>query len=151
MLPRDPLNHAYSKPTSMLSSVGICAHFVIVWDHIVIINTTLTTKKHNPRRNILFHDSSKWIKAGLQANNWGRKNLMIDGPLIRKWFRIWGVGDLLEFSNDAMHYVMIEQWLVESLRMKWEDAKRTKLEYYIANVNIECWTQCKTRMTIDNI
>ena len=35
-----------------------------------------------------------------------------------------------------MWYVMIEERLVESLRMKWEDAKRTKLEYYIANVNL---------------
>ena len=41
--------------------------------------------------------------------------------------------DLLELSGNAMKYVMIEERLVESLRMKWEDAKRTfKLEYYIA-------------------
>ena len=33
---------------------------------------------------------------------------------------------LLELSGDAMHYVMIEEKLVESLRMEWEDAKRTK-------------------------
>ena len=38
-----------------------------------------------------------------------------------------------------------------SLRMKWEDAKRTKLEYYIANVNPECWSQYKARMSIDCI
>ena len=30
---------------------------------------------------------------------------------IRKWFRRWGVDDLLELSSDAMHYVMIaEGW-----------------------------------------
>ena len=40
---------------------------------------------------------------------------------------------------------MIEERFVESLRMKWEDAKRTKLEYYIANVNLECWSQYKAR------
>ena len=50
-----------------------------------------------------------------------------------------------------MHYVMIEERLVESLRMKWEDAKRTKLEYYIVNVNPECWSQYKARMSIDRI
>ena len=33
--------------------------------------------------------------------------------------------DLLELLDDAMHYVMIEERLMESLRMKWEDAKRT--------------------------
>ena len=46
---------------------------------------------------------------------------------------------------------MIEERLVESLRMKWEDAKRTKLEYYIANVNPECWSQYKARVPIDRI
>ena len=35
--------------------------------------------------------------------------------------------------------------------MNWEDAKRTKLEYYIANVNPECWSQYKARMPIDRI
>ena len=44
--------------------------------------------------------------------------------------------DLLELLGDTMQYIMIEERLVESLRMKWEDAKRTKLEYYIANVNL---------------
>ena len=51
---------------------------------------------------------------------------------LRKWFRRWGVGDLLELSGNVMQYVMIEERLMESLRKKWEDAKRTKLEYYIA-------------------
>ena len=47
---------------------------------------------------------------------------------IRKWFQRWCVYDLLELLGNAMHYVMIEERLLESLRMKWEDAKRTKLE-----------------------
>ena len=59
--------------------------------------------------------------------------------------------DLLELLDDAMHYVMIEERLMESLRMKWEDAKRTKLEYYIANINPEYWSQYKVRMHIDRI
>ena len=42
--------------------------------------------------------------------------------------------DLLELSGNGMQYVMIKERLVESLRMKWEDCKRTKLEYYIANL-----------------
>ena len=63
----------------------------------------------------------------------------------------WTLDDLLQLSGDAMHYVMIEERLVESLRMKWEDAKRRNLEYYIANVNPECWSQYKARMPIDRI
>ena len=59
--------------------------------------------------------------------------------------------DLLELSGHAMQYVTIEGRLVESLRMKWEDAKLIKLEYYIANVNHECWSQYKSRMSIDRI
>ena len=59
--------------------------------------------------------------------------------------------DRSELSSDPMHYVMIEERLVESLRMKWEDAKRTKLEYYITNVNPECWSQYKATMHIDCI
>ena len=70
---------------------------------------------------------------------------------IKKWFRRWGVDDLLELLSDAMHYVMIEERLVESFRIKWEDVKRTKLEYYITNVNPECWSQYKVRMRIDRI
>ena len=50
-----------------------------------------------------------------------------------------------------MHYVMIAERLMVSLRKKWEDAKRTKLEYYIANVNHECWSQYKARLPIDCI
>ena len=43
--------------------------------------------------------------------------------------------DLLELSSDAMKYVVIEERLMDPLRKKWKDAKRTKLEYYIANIN----------------
>ena len=50
-----------------------------------------------------------------------------------------------------MHYVMIAERLMVSLRKKWEDAKRTKLEYYIANVNPEFLSQYKARMPIDHI
>ena len=35
--------------------------------------------------------------------------------------------------------------------MKWEDAKRTKLEDYTTNVNPECWSRYKARMFIDHI
>ena len=35
--------------------------------------------------------------------------------------------------------------------MKWENAKRTKLEYYMTNVNPEYWSQYTTRMPIDRI
>ena len=59
--------------------------------------------------------------------------------------------DLLELLDNAIQYVMIEERLMESLRKKWEDAKRTKLEYYIANIKPECWSQYKARMHIDHI
>ena len=36
---------------------------------------------------------------------------------IRKWFRRWGMDDLLELLGDTMQYVMIEERLMESLRM----------------------------------
>ena len=40
---------------------------------------------------------------------------------------------------------------MESLRNNRVDAKRTKLECYIANVNPECWSQYKASMPIDRI
>ena len=56
--------------------------------------------------------------------------------------------DLLEISNDIMQYVGIEEWLMKSLWKKWEDAMRTKLEYYIANIDPECWVQFKAKIPI---
>ena len=45
-----------------------------------------------------------------------------------------GVEDLVELFGDAMKYVIIEDGLLESLRIKWQDAKMSKLVYYIANI-----------------
>ena len=59
---------------------------------------------------------------------------------IRKGFKRWGVEYLLELSSDAMKYLVMEP-----LRKKWEEDKRTKLENYIANINLECWIQYKAR------
>ena len=81
----------------------------------------------------LFYKLQKNHKGKILSSSW-----VVD---IRKWFGRWGVDDLLELSGDTMQYVMIEERLVKSLRIKWEDAKRTKLEYYIAIVNPECWPQ----------
>ena len=36
-----------------------------------------------------------------------------------------------------MKYVVIEERLMEPLRKKWKVAKKTKLEYYITNINLE--------------
>ena len=45
--------------------------------------------------------------------------------------------NLLELPSDTMEGgIIIEERLIESLRMTWEDAKRSKLEYYIANINL---------------
>ena len=40
---------------------------------------------------------------------------------------------------------------MEPLSRKWKDAKRKKLEYYIANINLECWVQYKAILPIDCI
>ena len=51
-----------------------------------------------------------------------------------KWFKKCEKKKLLELVGKAMTYVIIEDSLLEELRMKWEDAKLSELEYYIANV-----------------
>ena len=59
--------------------------------------------------------------------------------------------DLLELSSEAMQYVVIEERLMKPQRQKWEDAKRIKLEYCIANINPECWVLYNARWPIDRI
>ena len=55
---------------------------------------------------------------------------------IRKWFRRWGVDDLLELSGDVMHYVMIEERLVESLKMLRGQSKNTMWQMSTVNVSL---------------
>ena len=52
-----------------------------------------------------------------------------------KCFKRWRIKDLMEFSNDVIKYVIIEDKLIEALRIKCQDAKMSILEYYIANSN----------------
>ena len=52
---------------------------------------------------------------------------------------------------DVMKYEVIEERLMEPLMNQWKDAKCTKLEYYIANINPECWVLYKARRPIDRI
>ena len=52
-----------------------------------------------------------------------------------KWFKRWGVKDLLELSGDAMKYVIIEDRLIEALRMKCHDGKMSNFECYVVNIN----------------
>ena len=59
--------------------------------------------------------------------------------------------DLLELLKDAMKYMVIEERLMEPQRKKCEDAKRTKLDCYIANINPECQIQYKARRPFDCI
>ena len=59
--------------------------------------------------------------------------------------------DLLDLSSDAIKYVVIEERLMDPLRKKWKDARRTQLEYYIANINLECWVLYKARRLIYRI
>ena len=49
-----------------------------------------------------------------------------------------------------MQYVVIDERLMKPQRQKWDDAKKIKLDYWIANINPECWDQCKARMPIIN-
>ena len=108
------------------------------------------TKVNNMPNHRLPHLA--WNVGCKLQKNLKRKILSSDWVVhIRKWFWRWGVDDLLELLDDATHYIMYEERLVESLRMKWEDCKRTKVEYYIANVNNECWTQYKAKRLIDHI
>ena len=51
------------------------------------------------------------------------------------------VRDLLKHSCDAMKDMVIEDRLLEALRIKWKDAKMSKLEYYITNINTQYWSQ----------
>ena len=57
---------------------------------------------------------------------------------IKKCFERWGVEGLVELLRDVMKHVVIEERLMEPLMKKWEDPIKTKLEYYIANINPEC-------------
>ena len=52
-----------------------------------------------------------------------------------KWFKRWGVNNLWEILGDVIKYVTIKDKLLQALRMKWQYAKMSKLEYYIANIN----------------
>ena len=54
---------------------------------------------------------------------------------IMKWFTRWVVKDLLELWGDVMKYMIIEDRSLRALRMKWQDAKISIFEYYIANMN----------------
>ena len=79
------------------------------------------------------------VEYKLQKNHKGKilsSGWVVD---IKNCFKGWDVEDLLELSTDSMKYVVIEERLMEPLRKKWKDAKRTNLEYYIANINLECW------------
>ena len=52
-----------------------------------------------------------------------------------KWFKRLRVKELLEFLGDAMKHVIIEDILLEALRVMWQVAKMSNLEYCIANIN----------------
>jgi hypothetical protein len=69
----------------------------------------------------------------------------------KKWFKRWGVEDLLELPIDVMQHVIIEERLMESLKVKWKDARKHKLEYYVSNINPKCWIQYSERMHINHV
>ena len=53
----------------------------------------------------------------------------------------------LELLGDAMKYVVFQNRLLEAIMMKWEDAKMSKLEYYIANSNLKVTLVVHTHIT----
>jgi hypothetical protein len=40
---------------------------------------------------------------------------------------------------------------MESLKVKWKDAREHKLKYYVTNINPECWIQYNVRMSTNRI
>ena len=54
-----------------------------------------------------------------------------------KSFKRWGVKDLLELLGNAMNYVIMVHGGYNTRGTK--DAKMAQLEFYIANVNPQCW------------
>ena len=54
--------------------------------------------------------------------------------------------ELFELSGNVMKDAIIEDGLLEPLRMKWQNAKTTNLEYYITNVNTQCGPNRKVGM-----
>ena len=118
-------------------------------------NMCLAHRKISTPKSIWIHYKSQeyaW-NAGCKLQKNHNSKILSSGSVvdIRKWLRRWGVDELLELLGNVMQYVIIEERLMESLRKKSEDAKRTKLEYYIANINPQCWSQYKARMPIDRI
>ena len=45
----------------------------------------------------------------------------------------------ISILNNVMKYIIIDDRLLVTIRMKVQDAKMSNLEYYIANVNPQCW------------
>ena len=79
----------------------------------------------------------------------GKRSILSIGWVldIMKWFKRWGVKDLLALSGNATKYVINENRLLEALRMKWQYAKMSNLEYNIPNINPQYWFQYKVKMS----
>ena len=52
---------------------------------------------------------------------------------IMKWLKRWKVKDLSKLSSDTMKYMFIEDRSINALRMQWQDAKMSNLEYDTTN------------------
>ena len=76
-------------------------------------------------------------KIGCKVQKTNKSEILSFGWVfdIIKWLKRCGLKDQLELSGNAIKYVIIEDRLLEALRMKWQDAKMSKLEYHIANIN----------------
>ena len=73
----------------------------------------------------------------MQGTKNNKRKFLSSGQVldIIKWFHIWGVKDLLDLPGHVMKYVIIEDRLLEALRMKWQDTNMSKMKYNIANAN----------------
>ena len=63
-----------------------------------------------------------WNVGGKSQKN-HKSKIMSSGWVLhtRKWIGRWAMEDLLELPSDAMQDIIIEERLIESLWMTWED------------------------------
>ena len=78
------------------------------------------------------------IGCKLKKTNKGTKSSRLAGYLT-----LWnGLRD-----RDATKYVIMEDILLEALRIGWQYAKMSKLEHYNANMNSQYWSQYRVNMS----
>ena len=52
---------------------------------------------------------------------------------------------MVELFGDTLKYMIVENRLLEALRMRWQHDKMSNLEYYIVNISNQCWHEYKEK------